>query len=199
MSKLHYVGPRVEISNHGVAYRRSKEDKYVYLMVALEILKGIDNDYEKQRSYSHDFENKALEEEMLHTLLKHHESGIEKKFKEEEKNYELKMLSKIEYVQNLPHLTDLDKEVWIRNIELMKAYTIQRAINKRYYIYCVRAISKVIRHKGIKEITTPFNKHFFHVLNSIKGTLITGIPSLNTKVTNENDKEDNMIIKLYIN
>ena len=48
MSKVHYVGPRVKISNHGIVYRRSKEDKYVYLMVALEILKGIDNDYDKK-------------------------------------------------------------------------------------------------------------------------------------------------------
>jgi hypothetical protein len=198
MSKLHYVGPRVEISNHGIVYKKSKEDKYVYLMVALEILKDIDNDYEKKSSYSHDFENKALEEEMLYTLLKHHESGIEKKIEEEEKNYELKIQHKIEYIQNLPHLTDLDKEVWIRNIELMKAYTIQRAINKRYYIYCIQAISKVIKHKKIKEVTTPFNKNFFHVLNTIKGTLITGIPSLNTKVKNENDKNNNMVIKLYI-
>ena len=45
MSKLHYVGPRVEISHHGIKYKKSKEDKYVYLMAALELLKDIDNDY----------------------------------------------------------------------------------------------------------------------------------------------------------
>ncbi len=198
MSSVEYVGPRVEISNHGVAYKKAKEDKYVYLMVALEILKYIDNDYEKKHSYSHNFENKPLDEEMLYTLLKYHDSDMEKKIEEEERNYERKILRKIEYIQNLPHLTDIDKNVWIRNIELMKAYTIQRAINKRYYIYCIQAISNLIKHHRIREIRTPFNKHFFHVVNSIKGTLITGKPSLNAKVTNETDKENNMVINLYI-
>ena len=39
MSRVQYAGPKVEISNHGVKYNKSKEDKYIYLMVALEILK----------------------------------------------------------------------------------------------------------------------------------------------------------------
>ena len=48
MSKLHYVGPRIEISHQGIVYKKSKEDKYIYLMAALEILKVIDNDYDKK-------------------------------------------------------------------------------------------------------------------------------------------------------
>ena len=194
MSKVQYVGPRVEISNQGITYRKAKEDKYVYLMVALKILKSIDNDYEKKQAYIHHFENKALEEEVLHTILKCYESGVE----EEGKNYELKMQQEIENIQNVPHLTDIDKEVWIKNIELMKVYRIQRAINKIYYIHCIQDIVHVIKHKKIKEITTPFNKSFFHVLNSIRGALTTGIYSVNTIVTEERNKDNNIVVKLYI-
>lgn len=198
MSKIHYVGPRVEISHHGIVYKRSKEDKYIYLMAALEILKNIDNNYEKQRSYSHHFENKKLEEAHLHTLLEYHEDDLEECISDECKKYKQKILDKIEYIKTLPHLSNVDKEVWIKNIELMTEYKIQRAINKMYYMHCIKDIVQVIKHKKIKEITAPFNKNFFHIFNTIKGTLITGIPSLNTKVTNENDKENNMVIKLYI-
>jgi len=197
MLKVQYVGPRVEISNHGVAYRKSKEDKYVYLMVALEILKEIDNDYERKKLYNHHFENKELEE-ILHSILKCHESGVEEKIEEEGHQYEQKMQHEIEYIRNLPHLTDIDKEVWIKNIELMKVYRIQRAVNKRCYIHCIQDIIQVIKNKKIKEITTPFNKNFFHVLNSIRGALITGRPSLDAKVIEENDKDNNMIVKLSI-
>ena len=77
MSKVEYVGPRVTISNHGVTYRYSKEDKYIYLMVALEILKDIDNDYEKKPSYIHNFENRSLDDEYLHRILKQYENDIE--------------------------------------------------------------------------------------------------------------------------
>jgi len=198
MLKTQYVGPRVEISNHGVAYRKSKEDKYVYLLVALEILKNIDNDHERKKLYSHDFESKELEEEVLRSILKCHESGVEKKVEEEGHHYEQKMQQEIEYIRNLPHLTDIDKEAWIKNIELMKVYRIQRAVNKRCYIHCIQNIIQVIKHQKIQEITTPFNKSFFHVLNSIRGALITGRPSLDAKVTEDNDKDNNMIVKLSV-
>ena len=198
MLKVQYVGPRVEISNHGVAYRKSKEDKYVYLMSALEILKDIDNDHKRKKLYSHHFENKILEEEVLHSILKCYESSVKEKVEEEGLQYEQKLQYEIETIQNLPHLTDIDKEVWIKNIELMKVYKIQRAVNKRCYIHCIQNIIQVIQHQKIKEITTPFNKRFFHVLNSIRGALITGRPSLDAKVRGENDKGNNMIVKLSI-
>jgi hypothetical protein len=42
-----------------------KEDKYVYLGVALEILKDIDNDYAEKTSFSHHFGIIKLEEDTL--------------------------------------------------------------------------------------------------------------------------------------
>ena len=198
MSEVHYVGPRVEISNHGIVYKLSKEDKYIYLMVALEILKDIDNDYDKKPYYSHPFENKLLDEKDLHTILKYYEKNIEECVTEECEKYKEKMKHEIEFIQNQPYLADIDKEVWIKNIELMKDYRIQRAINKIYYMHCIKDITEVIKHKKIKEIITPFNKNFFHVLNTIKGALITGRPSLDAKVFEQMDKNNNMIARLSI-
>lgn len=198
MSKVEYAGPRVEISNHGIVYKRSKEDKYIYLMAALEILKDIDNDYEKKPYYIHHFENKPFHEEDLHTILKYYENDIETCVSKECETYKKKIQHEIEYIQNLAHLSDIDKEVWIKNIELMQDYRIQRAINKIYYMHCIQDIVQVIKHKKIKEIITPFNKNFFHVLNTLKGALITGRPSLDAKVIEEYNKEGDMILRLTI-
>ena len=198
MFKVQYVGPKVEISHQGVKYMDTKEDKYVYLMVALEILKGIDNDYEQKPSYNHYFENKVLEDEIVHKILKSYENQLEDCVKEEEKDYKLMMEHEIECVENLPHLTDVDRKVWIKNIELMKAYRIQRQINKIYYGHCIHDIINVIKKKGIKEITTPFNKDFFHVMNSINNVLSTDISGSDTLLREENDKDENMVMKLYI-
>jgi hypothetical protein len=198
MSKLHYVGPRVEISHQGIVYKKTKEDKYVYLMAALGILKNIDNDYEKKPSYSHRFDHKRLEEDDFHTVLQQHECDLEECITDECKKYKEKIQNKIAYIQTLPHLTDIDKEVWIKNIELMKEYKMQRAMNKMYYIHCIQDIVHLIQDKRIKEITVPFNKNFFHVLNTLKGSLITGKPSLDTKVIEENNKEGNIILRLSI-
>lgn len=198
MSRVEYVGPRVEISNHGIIYRYDKEDKYIYLGAALEVLKDIDNDYEDKSFYSHPVENIKPEEQFLQSTLMHYENKFEACITEECIRYKEKIDHKIEYIQTLPHLSDLDKEVWIKNIEIMREYKMKRALNKMYYMHCIQDIVHVIKDKKIKEITVPFNKKFFHVLNTVKGALITGKPSLNAKVIEEYDKEGTMIAKLMI-
>ena len=199
MSKLHYVGPRVEISHHGINYKKSKEDKYIYLTSALEILKDIDNDYEKKPSYTHQFDNKKLlDEEILHSTLQAHEYDLQESIDNECRIYKDKIDHKIQYIRSIPSLSDIDKEVWIKNIELMKEYNIQRALNKMYYFHCIHDIAHLIRNKKIKVITAPFNKNFFHVLNTLKGTLITGKPSLDARVKKEYDQSNNLVVKLTI-
>jgi len=198
MSKLHYVGPRVEISNHGIVYKKSKEDKYIYLVAALELLKDIDNDYEKKPSYIHYFKSHTLQEETMHTLLQQHEDDVDACISEECKKYKYKIQHEIERIKTLPYLTAIDKEVWIKNIELMKEYKMQRALNKMYYMHCIQDIVQVIHHKRIREITAPFNKNFFHVLNTLKGTLITGKPSLDAQVIEEYNKDGHMVVRLTI-
>jgi len=198
MLKVKYVGPRVEISHHGINYKKDKEDKYVYLMVALEILRDIDNDYEKQASYAHCYESHILDESEVHTLLKMYEEDVEVHVNSEYTRYEEKIKHELAFVKGLSHLSDLEKEVWMKNIEIMKSYRLQRAVNKIYYEHCITNIRKLIVHKKIKELITPFNKDFFHVINSLKGQLITGKPSLDAAVVEEMNKENEMCIKLSI-
>ena len=198
MSDLAYVGPKVEISNHGVVYRKDKEDKYVYLGVALEILKDIDNDYDKKSAYSHHFKSIKLAEEELHKILSKYENELDQSIREECNRFEDKIAHEIAFVQNLKKLSNIDKEVWIKNIEIMREYRIKRERNKMYYTHCIEDIVTVIKDKKLKEISAPFNKDFFHVFNTIKGALITGKPSLDAKIVEEYNQEGNMIIILRI-
>jgi len=198
MLKVKYVGPRVKISHHGISYKKDKEDKYVYLMVALELLRNIDNDYEKQNAYSHCYESHPLDESEVHFILKEYEDDLEEHVDTEYHQYEEKIRHELEFVKSLAHLSDIEKEVWMKNIELMKSYRLQCAINKIYYEHCISNIRKLILQKKIKEIMTPFNKDFFHVINSLKGQLITGRQSLDTRVIEEMNSNAQLCIKLKI-
>ncbi len=198
MLKVKYVGPRVEISHHGISYKKDKEDKYVYLMVALEILRDLDNDYEQQTSYSHCYEKHPLDEAEVHSVLNSYEEDVEAHVESEYVHYEEKIKHELAFVKDLAHLSDLEKEVWMKNIELMKSYRLQRAINKIYYEHCIENIRNLIIHKKIKALITPFNKDFFHVINSLKGQIIMGKPSLDASVVEEMNKDDKMCIRLQI-
>ena len=198
MSKVEYVGPRVEISNHGMTYEFAKEDKYIYLWVALQILIDIDTDSDKHSSCSHTYNTSKFNEKDLHDILKREEENIEVRIKEEREEYEEKKLHEIEHIRHIPYLTELDKAIWIRNTEIMQEYRIQRAVNKMYYVHIVKNIVQIFIDKRIKQIQVPFNKKFFHVLNTIKGALITGKPSLDAKVIQEYDQNNVMVLKLTI-
>jgi hypothetical protein len=64
---------------------------------------------------------------------------------------------------------------------------------------CINDIKKVILREHLKEIDTPFNEKFWHVLQTLQGALESGNNSKNTKLTEETDNDNNMILKLYIN
>ena len=198
MLKVKYIGSRVEISQHGIRYKKDKEDKYVYLMVALEILRDLDNDYEKQPLYVHSFKSHPLDESELHTILQRYEKEVEEHVSNEYEAYTQKMNHELDFVKGLSNLSDIEKEVWMKNIELMKPYRLQRAINKIYYEHCIDNMRSLIIHKKIKELITPFNKDFFHVINSLKGKLITGKPSLDTRVVEELNRDNEMCLNLKV-
>jgi hypothetical protein len=195
MLKIKYMGPRAEISQHGVNYKKSREDKYVYLMVAAEILNMINHE---EKHYSYEKEAKPLTEDQIHDILRHHEAQLEEKVRDEEKRYELKIQAEIEQVKNKTYLGKIEKEVWIKNLKLMKDYRIQRAVNKIYYMHCINDIKNTILRKKIEEIDMPFNERFAHVLHTLQGALETDRHPVKTKLVVETGKDDDMIVKLHI-
>ncbi len=53
--------------------------------------------------------------------------------KKERKIYEKKLDDEIKEVKN-KNLSDIEKDIFVNNLEIMKEYRIQRAINKIYYM-----------------------------------------------------------------
>ena len=51
--KLKYMGLKPVISEHGISFKDGKEDKFVYLSFAIDILISINHTYEKDKKYSH--------------------------------------------------------------------------------------------------------------------------------------------------
>jgi len=195
--KIKYVGLRPIISQHGILYKNGKEDKYIYLMTALEILQDIDNNYEEKKSYSRYISQKPLKEKEFHTRLLQYDIYLEEEVENEIKNYKQKIEQEMIDVKNMTNITQIEKDVWCNNIELMTQYRIQRAINKIYYFHCINDIKEIITHQRIKKLETPFDEKYWHVLTTIRGVLENDKNSHYTKIIEET-KDNNMIIILEI-
>ena len=184
--KLEYAGLKPVINEHGVSFKDGKEDKFIYLSFAIDILNAIDHTYEQKKKYSHQLNTNTLSpNEILDVLLNFH-PDLEEVMNKEIDSYTKHLNSEEEAVNNRTILSKIEKEIFIANLKLMRKYKIQRAKNKIFYFHCIETIVEVILKYKIKELDTPFNERFWHILQTIEGNLSTHKISSNLKMIEEN-------------
>lgn len=184
--KLEYAGLKPVINEHGVSFKDGKEDKFIYLSFAIDILNAIDHTYEQKKKYSHQLNTNTLSpNEILDVLLNFH-PDLEEVMNKEIDSYTKHLNSEEEAVNNRTILSKIEKEIFIANLKLMRKYKTQRAKNKIFYFHCIETVVETILKYKIKELDTPFNERFWHILQTIEGNLSTHKISSNLKMIEEN-------------
>jgi hypothetical protein len=184
--KLEYAGLKPIINEHGVSFKDGKEDKFIYLSFAIDILNAIDHTYEQKKKYSHQLNTNTLSpNEILDVLLNFH-PDLEEVMNKEIDSYTKHLDSEEAAVNNRTILSKIEKDTFIANLKLMRKYKTQRAKNKIFYFHCIETIVEVILKYKIKELDTPFNERFWHILQTIEGNLSTHKISSNLKMIEEN-------------
>ena len=192
--KLEYAGLKPVINEHGVSFKDGKEDKFIYLSFAIDILNAIDHTYEQKKKYSHQLNTNTLSpNEILDVLLNFH-PDLEEVMNKEIDSYTKHLNSEEEAVNNRTILSKIEKEIFIANLKLMRKYKTQRAKNKIFYFHCIETIVEVILKYKIKELDTPFNERFWHILQTIEGNLSTHKISSNLKMIEENSALKAMLL-----
>lgn len=185
--KLEYAGLKPVINEHGISFKDGKEDKFIYLSFAVDILNAIDHTYEQKKKYSHQLTTTTLSpNEILDVLLKFH-PDLETVMNKEIESYTKHLDSEEEAVKNKTILSQIEKDTFIANLKLMRKYKTQRAKNKIFYFHCIETIVEVILKYKIKELDTPFNERFWHIFQTIEGNLSTHKIASDLKMTEEND------------
>lgn len=185
--KIQYTGLKPVVNAHGISFKEGKEDKFIYLPFAVDILNAINHDYEQKRVYSHELNNKDFTpSEIMDTIMKFH-PDLEETMKKEMDSYNTHLNNEEESVKNRKDLLDIEKDIFIQNLRLMRNYKIQRAKNKVFYFHYIETIVETIMKHKIKEINTPFNMKFWHILQSIEGKLSSHRIGSSLKVLNENN------------
>jgi len=186
--QLKYVGPKPIISEHGISFKDGKDDKYVYIQSALEVLHAINHEYDKGKIYKYDTEFKKLSDKEVEDSIIKYKPELKKTIEEKIKLYKKYLDKEIKDVaQNHPLLTSLELEALKNNFKIMHEYRVQRAINKIYYMHIVQIISDIIRKHTIKDITTPFNERFWHVMQTVQGDLALGKNSIKSSLKENQD------------
>ena len=194
--KLEYAGLKPIINEHGISFKDGKEDKFIYLGFAVDILNAIDHTYEQKRKYSHQINAKPLSSnEIVDILLKYH-PDLEIIMQNEMEFYLHHLNEEEKIVENRTHLSELEKKTYLSNLQIMRNYKIQRAKNKIFYFHCIETVVETILKYKIKELDTPFNERFWHILQTIEGNLSNHKITSTLKITKE---EESLKAMLMIN
>ncbi len=194
--KLIYAGLKPIINEYGIYFKDGKEDKYIYLSFAIEILNALNHEYEKDKKYSCDLQKTNIQTNQIIDTLTTFYPKLQEIVEKKIDNYITHLDYEKESVENHLLLSDIEKDVYLNNLQIMREYKIQRTTNKIFYFLCIKAITKLIIKNQIKEIDTPFTEKFWHILKSIQGKLFQNKIKTDLKVLNINNT---LISKLYIN
>ncbi len=185
--EIKYTGYKPIINQHGITFNKTKEDKYIYLKGAVHILHIIDLKHKEE------FDNN-ISDYKIAEMIREYQTDIEKDIEEEKLKYEKKLKEEILHVQN-SNLSQIDKEAWIKNLKLMQNYRIQRAINKLYYEHAIKIIVDIIEKNKITEMVLPFNKVYFHLLESIQHGLDNSPSHHKSNIEIVENEEGKLVLK----
>ena len=170
--KFEYVGYRPVISHNGVTFKQGKDDKFIYLPYAYEILNALNHEYTTNKNkYSNSINLDNSNIDKLYKVVETYFPDIEKSIEDKLKKYKEHLEEERENIISRPHLNDIEKNIFLTNLDLMKNYRINRAKNKIFYYFVIATIVEIIKEKRIKEIDIPYHNKFWHVLNTIQGVL----------------------------
>lgn len=194
---LKYAGPKPIISHKGIAFDNNKEDKYIYLNVAVQILKSLNHEYLKDKIYAYDIKTQRLSEsDILHELGKYC-TDINSIINTQNHNIEDEVDHMVQRAHENMVLSEDDKIILENNINIMHNYLVQRSINKRVYYCVIDQLAEIIKKEKIDYIIVPMFQTFFHTLHSLQGSLI----KLKQPILSNLDiykESDDLLIKLSI-
>ena len=194
---LKYTGPKPLYTATGITFYANKADKYIYLGALVELIKALDHDYQENKNYSTQTEQKLYDEKSILDLIRVYTPDLNERIEE----CILKTIQKIDgdilRAKNSIILNDEAREILINNIEWIRPYQIQRSTNKSIYYAGVEALAGIIKQRRIEYVATSIDPKLFHILHSIRGPLRRLHPPLDSKIEILK-KQEHLVVKLKI-
>ena len=170
--KLEYAGLKPVITEHGISFKEGKDDKFSYFPFVFEVLNALDNNYESIKTHSHQIKIENFNFSQTINKLLAINPNIQVSIDKEIENYLIHLENEENEIKSRTNLSDIEKEIYLTNLKLMRDYKIQRATNKIFYFNCIETIVEIIKKNKIKKIDTVFNEKFWHILKTIQNRLL---------------------------
>jgi len=180
---LKYVGPKPLISAHGIEFDHNKEDKFVYLGFVVELIHALDHEYIEDRRYIATIVRQDYKPDDILELLKSYDDQLGHEIIDRQKITTDEIEDELIRARENRVLCEEEREVLIKNIELLRNYLIQRSVNKTVYYSGIMTLARIIQKGHISYIGAPMLPVNHHVFHSIQGALHKLHPAIDSEIT----------------
>ncbi len=181
--RLQYAGPKPLISSHGVEFDLNKEDKFVYLSIVAELIQALDHEYVDDKRYIYMASAKPLDNELVFSIIRAHDPSLEDEIAERQRIVNEEIQDELERAHSNKLLVEEEREVLIKNIEILRNYRVNRSINKTVYYSAIASIAHIIKNGHIDHVSAPMFPKFHHVFHSLQGMLAKLRPPVDSEIT----------------
>ena len=168
---LKYAGPKPIISHTGIEFDNNKEDKYVYINIALQLLKALSHEYFEGKKYTYETNTNRISETELLSEIKKYCPNINILMQKQNHNMEEEVEHQIKRAHENCVIDDTCKIVLEKNIDIMHDYLVQRSVNKAVYYCLIDTLAELLKKDNIDYVIVPMFQNYFHVLHSVQGSL----------------------------
>jgi len=170
--ELKYIGPRPEISSSSISFNKGKEDKFLYISTAYQLLKSLEHDYESSEPYIDTVSTTDMSEDTLKKLITSACPDLETCVQDHQDMLSSLFDKEVQQIKKSVRMDPLSKETYLKNHALMKEYRLQRHINKSVYYMLIQKLAHAVRTKRIAYIITPVHEKFTYVLINLQKELM---------------------------
>lgn len=179
---LKYSGPKPLISAHGITFDLNKDDKFIYLSIVAELIQALDHEYVGGKRYTHMTAKKPMDCDDILALIHRNDPLLNQEIEDRQKIVEQEIQEELDRAHSNRVLCEEERDVLIKNIELLRSYRINRSINKTIYYSGITSLAHIIQKGHIDTIFAPMFPKFTHVFHSIQGTLVKLHPPIDSTI-----------------
>lgn len=194
---VRYTGPKPLCSATGISFYATKEDKFIYLGALCELINALDCEYKGCENHNVQIGQKSFDEKSIFDLIRTYIPNLDQKIEERISKTTEEIESDLNRAHNNLLLSREEQEALINNIEIMRSYQIQRAVNKSLYYAGTEALGSIVKQRHIEHVTTSMEPTLLHVLHSVQGVLRRLHPPIDSRI-DIFEKQEHLHVELKI-
>ena len=169
--QIKYVGPKPLISKTGISFDSQYDDRYTYLNITVQLLKALDNEYFKDKTYYYAVDSSRLKDSDIIDGLKEYCKDLEGIVQESIDTEQKLINDELKRAKENSSISESETEALVKNINMMEAYRLHYATNKALYGCAIRHLAAHVKQEHIDYVVVPMFQRFAAVLHSIQDEL----------------------------